>query len=237
MWAHDCLSAVRIIGRVRRCERRHEILPPGIMNWRPRGAGIQSIALGVSARYGLHPPDVSTHKVDQRLMPFVCAAHRLAGSLTSGLGLPGRPMLCISLNGVRFPAVCMHHKGARLAALVFQDQIKPEDVSAWRIEAHGVPGKWPAAVKGVATPLSAMDNALSVTFFAGTTALMVECRRETGKLCRCTDMMTDCPAAAMPNPAQFASASHSAPHRPTVPTGATLPGVLPPCPRSRLRLP
>jgi hypothetical protein len=174
MWVCDCLNALSIISRVRRCERRHGMPVTEILIWRPRRSGIQSIVLGVSARYGLHPSASKMHRVDQRLMPFVCAAHRLIGRLTSGLGLPGRPMVCLSLDGVRFPAVCVQNSGVSFAAVVFQDQIRLETVSMRQIEEHGLLRRWPASVKYIATPQDIVSDALGITFSTGTLALIVE---------------------------------------------------------------
>src|ERR1022692_3180060 len=104
-WADDFITALRIIKQVRRYERLSRIPPPQVINWRPHRAGIYSLTLGISARHGLHPAPSCIRATDQRLMPLVCALHRSVSRLTAGLNLPGRPIVCLSLDGARYAAV------------------------------------------------------------------------------------------------------------------------------------
>jgi hypothetical protein len=175
MWAFDFLSALIVINRTRRRERMGMTPATEIIDWRPRRPGIYLVALGVSARHGLHPPAFETHRADQQLMPYLCTAHRVIGRLTSGFRLPGRPMVCLSLDGVRFPAICAQGKGTSLAVIVFQDQIEPEAVaSTQRIKEHALWRTYAASVQYVAAPRDEVCGRLGIALTTGTFAVVVE---------------------------------------------------------------
>lgn len=99
---------------------------------------MHALTLGVAARYGLHPNRDSVHRIDQRLMPAICAVHRFVGRCTSSLNLPGRPMICLSLGGIRYPAVCLPGSRRRLAAVMFRHQAAALAARRQPIEEHGV---------------------------------------------------------------------------------------------------
>lgn len=171
-WARDFITALKTIKQIRRCEHMQRIPPPHAISWRPRRAGIYSITLGISARHGLHPAPSYTRAMDQQLMPLVCTLHRLVGHLTTGLKLPGRPIVCLSLEGVRYPAVCVTDGETSSAIAIFRDQIAPEVMRLHRAEEHGLWRRQPVLIQHLRTTGNAGNDSLASALLPGAWGLI-----------------------------------------------------------------
>lgn len=151
-WVREVTTAMRVVLEIRRYERMKLYPPCRLTCWRPHLAGAYSATLGVSARYGLHPAEPCTDGLDHRLMPTVCAIHRAARNLTARFGLPGQPIVCLSVDGARYPAVCFSCNGLDWAAIMFQEQNLPNELRSRHIVELGIRSSRPVFANNLGIP-------------------------------------------------------------------------------------